>query len=118
MPNSIEKMVYNAIKQRQHKSEIANEIKVGPEFRDMFTGPYSLIGQEGGTIKTLRIEHKKIQEVIKKEEYLKLMDDFVNIYVEYTYINKFNIFFIKTLRIDHKKVPRNYKKRRVFKINA
>ena len=60
MPNSIEKMVYNAIKQRY------------PEFREIFTGPYSLIGQEGGTIKTLRIDHKKVPRNYKKRRVFKI----------------------------------------------
>ena len=45
------KIVYNATMMRQTKSQIENEITVAPEFRDIFTDQYSLLGSKGRTIK-------------------------------------------------------------------
>ena len=47
--NCVDKIVYNAIKQREDKvkAKIANEITVIPEFRQIFTDELSLIGSEG-----------------------------------------------------------------------
>ena len=65
-PKIVEKMVYNAIIARQRPPNIENEISVLPEFRDIFTNKYSLIGNKGRFIKEFRIKHKK-----KPAEYTK-----------------------------------------------
>ena len=57
--NIVDRMLHNAIKKRNQKSKIENEIKVIPELRDIFTDEFTLIGQKGRTIKELRIEHHK-----------------------------------------------------------
>ena len=54
-PNIVDRMLSNAIKARQHKSNIPNEIKVIPELRSIFENEFSLIGKRGRTIKQLRI---------------------------------------------------------------
>ena len=55
----VDKVVYNAIKQRDDKvkAKIANEITVIPEFRKIFTDELSLIGTEGRTMKEMRTDH-------------------------------------------------------------
>ena len=55
----VEKLVYNAILQREKKKDIPDEIEVAPEFRDIFTDKYSLIGNKGKMINSFRKEHKK-----------------------------------------------------------
>ena len=52
-------MVKNAIKNRETKSDIANEIKVTDFFKDIFTDQYSLIGNRGRVIRELREKHKE-----------------------------------------------------------
>ena len=52
---------------RENKSiKIDDEIEVIPEFRDIFTGKYYLLGNKGRTIKELRTDHKA-----KKKKYAK-----------------------------------------------
>ena len=58
-PHSIEKMVFEATQKRRTEKAIKDEIKLLPEFRDIFTSEYSLLGNEGSTIKKLRTDHKK-----------------------------------------------------------
>ena len=58
-PHSIEKMVFAAVQKRKKEKPIKDEIKLIPEFREIFTGEYSLLGKEGKTIKQLRIDHKR-----------------------------------------------------------
>ena len=43
-------MVYHAEEARISKSKIEDEITVIPEFRDIFTDKYSLIGRKGRSI--------------------------------------------------------------------
>ena len=54
---------------RQTKSRIENEITVAPEFRDIFTNKFSLLGSKGRTIKEMRTDHKpkKIQYKKRKQ---------------------------------------------------
>ena len=52
-------MVLNAIDNREKKSDIPNEIKVGDFFRDMFTDSMSRFGSKGRVIKELRENHKE-----------------------------------------------------------
>ena len=54
----MDKLVYDAMKMRQRKSKISNEIKVTEFFRDIFTDEYSLIGKRGRVIKCLREAHQ------------------------------------------------------------
>ena len=58
-PHSIEKMVFESTQKRRKEKPIKDEIKLLPEFRDIFTSEYSLLGKEGKTIKRLRIDHQK-----------------------------------------------------------
>ena len=58
-PHSIEKMVFEATQKRKKEKAIKDEINLLPEFRDIFTSEYSLLGKEGKTIKKLRVDHKK-----------------------------------------------------------
>ena len=51
IPNCVTKIAYNAEVMRQTKSRIENEITVAPEFRDIFTNKFSLLGSKGRTIK-------------------------------------------------------------------
>ena len=52
-------MVFDATQKRRKEKPIKDEIKLLPEFRDIFTSEYSLLGKEGSTIKKLRTGHKK-----------------------------------------------------------
>ena len=47
------------MKNRQTKSKIENEIKIVPELRHIFTDPLSLLGNQGRTVKELKIDHKR-----------------------------------------------------------
>ena len=58
-PHSIEKMVFDAVQRRRKEKDIKDEIKLLPEFHDVFTSDYSLLGNQGKTIQKLRIDHKK-----------------------------------------------------------
>ena len=58
-PHSIEKMVFDAVQKRKKEKDIKDEIKLLPEFRDIFTSKYSLLGKEGNTVQKLRVDHKK-----------------------------------------------------------
>ena len=71
-PGSIEEIVYNSIKQRQNRSKIENEIEVTNEFRSIFTDEFSLIGNRGNCIKTLRIGHKHKPRVYKERKKYKI----------------------------------------------
>ena len=57
-PKCVDKMVLNAMRNRQEKSKIENEISVIPFFRDIFTNDTSLLGNTGNVIKALRVDHK------------------------------------------------------------
>ena len=54
----MDKIVFNAIKKREKRASIEDEIKVIPFFRDIFTSETSLIGNKGRMIKGLRINHR------------------------------------------------------------
>ena len=65
-------MVKNAVKNRETKSEIANEIKVSEFFKDIFTDEYSLIGNKGRVIRELREKHKEKPRSYKGRKKYKL----------------------------------------------
>ena len=54
----MDSVIYNAIKLREKRGDIENEISVIPFFRDIFTSETSLIGNRGQTIKALRTNHR------------------------------------------------------------
>ena len=63
----------NAIDNREKKSDIPNEIKVGDFFRDMFTDSMSRIGSKGRVIKELRENHKEKPRKYKGRKQYKIM---------------------------------------------
>ena len=71
----VDKMVFNAEKERQYKSKIDDEITVVPELRCMFTDPLSLIGSKGRTILEFRKKHKAKKRVFKKRKKYELKFD-------------------------------------------
>ena len=72
-PQFIDKIVLNAIDNREKKSDIPNEIKVGDFFRDMFTDSMSRIGSKGRVIKELRENHKEKPRKYKGRKKYKIM---------------------------------------------
>ena len=55
----MDQIVLNAIKNREQKSAIANEIKVDPYFREIFIDPVFRIEKNGKIIQEMREAHKK-----------------------------------------------------------